>query len=339
MIVLIVMAKILHRFYDLHCGGAEVVIGCLVRALPQHTHVLVFNTFRETWLTAQLLASPQVSLVQIEGSRLRDTLVRESPDVVLFHYYPPMGADDIHELPSSMQPTAAIYNHWYHVTPFFPAIRSYCFPSPWSYRSSGRDVPEGCKTMILNPVADEFFAIEHRSRFPFCVGRHSRSSPRKFPSAFFDLCEQIDVPDLDVLVLGYLAQHAETLEQRIAAFRHSYWLLPGNTVDVKRFLSFLDVYLYNTHESFIETSPLAILEALAAGISVVAEKKGGIVDLVVPGETGYLCSTIDEYIAAVQELYHDVDRRSSYSRAAREWARSHASLSRYTIEVSKWLGL
>ena len=61
------------------------------------------------------------------------------------------------------------------------------------------------------------------------------------------------------------------------------------------FLSFLSVYVYKTRESFLETCPLAILEALAAGLPVVAENRGGIRNLVVPGETGMLCDTLHEF--------------------------------------------
>jgi glycosyltransferase involved in cell wall biosynthesis len=110
-------------------------------------------------------------------------------------------------------------------------------------------------------------------------------------------------------------------------------------MDVARFLSFLDVYVYKTHANFRETSPLCILEALAAGIPVVGEARGGIVDLVVDGETGHLCHTLDQYKDAVEALYRDPALRLRYSDAGRAWARAHASLACFRRQLADWLNL
>jgi glycosyltransferase involved in cell wall biosynthesis len=333
------LSKILHRFYDLHSGGSEVVVLNIVRALPEHQHVLVFNNYSPTWVAAALQHSPGVTLVRIDGRDFRRIFRHESPDVVLFHYYPPMGIEDLTELTAAMAARAAVYNHWGELVPYVPSIGRYCFPSPSSSKTSGFAVPRRYKTTILNPVADEFFVVDRRSDGTFRAGRHSRSSPRKFSPDFFQLFEQMDVPDLQVLTLGHTPEMAAWLAGHSFELKHNYWLLPGNSMRVAEFLSSLDVYVYKTDPDLRETCPLSILEALACGIPVVAEARGGIIDLLVPGQTGRLCSTLKDYKKAVEELHADSGLRRRYSVAAREWAREFASLGRFRIQIAGWLGL
>jgi glycosyltransferase involved in cell wall biosynthesis len=151
--------------------------------------------------------------------------------------------------------------------------------------------------------------------------------------------EQIDVPELQVLALGHPPELAEWLSGHAFALKHDYWLLAANTIDVARFLSWIDVYVYKTHPRFRETCPLCILESLAAGIPVVGEARGGIADLVVHGQTGFLCRTLDEYRDPVQTLYADPALRQRCGAAARQWARDHASLACFGGQIARWLNL
>jgi glycosyltransferase involved in cell wall biosynthesis len=116
-------------------------------------------------------------------------------------------------------------------------------------------------------------------------------------------------------------------------------LLPMNTMEVQRFLRFIDVFVYKTHDSFAETCPLAILEALAAGIPIVAEDKGGVSDLVIPMKTGYLCRKLPDYKAGVESLYHDPMMLARFSLQAREWAFENASVACYRKRLAQEFGL
>jgi glycosyltransferase involved in cell wall biosynthesis len=333
------MAKILHRFYDLYSGGAEVVVFNLARALPAHQHLLLFNNFRPTWLAAELHRLVNVTLLPLGRRQVRRVLTRESPDVVLFHYYPPMSQVELADLPASIASRAALYNHWHAPVPHIPEIQRYCFPSRSSARLSGTAIPRRKQVVITNPVGDEFFNVTRRKDDAFRLGRHSRGTPGKFSPDFFDLFERIDIPDLQVLSLGYAPYMGEWLAAHAFALKHTYWLLTANTMDVRRFLSVLDLYVYKTHAMFRETCPVCILESLASGVPVVAENRGGIADLVVDGETGILCRTRQDYKDAVEELYANPDRRRRYSRAARQWARDHASLPIFGQRIAEWLNL
>jgi glycosyltransferase involved in cell wall biosynthesis len=109
-------------------------------------------------------------------------------------------------------------------------------------------------------------------------------------------------------------------------------------MDVCRFLECLGIYVYKTHDTFAETCPLVILEAMAAGIPIVAEHKGGIVDLVRHGETGYLCRTREDFKRHVEALYHDTVLHQRTTQQARQWARDHVSLPAFRRNLGQLIG-
>jgi glycosyltransferase involved in cell wall biosynthesis len=334
-----VTATILHRFYDLHSGGAEVVILNFVRAFSQCRHVLVFDRYTDTWVARELKQLSNVTLLSGEGGQTPRLLRREAPDVVIFHCYPPMSLDDLRAIPASFASRSVVYNHWYTPVPYVDSIRGYCFPSAYSSRTSGAAVPRARKTTIVNPVSDRFFNVERARDGQFRVGRHSRGTPRKFSSDFFALHEAIEVSGLEVAVLGHPPSLAERLTKDAATLRHRYRLLTSNAADVATFLSSLDVYVYKTHASFTETSPMCILEALASGIPIVAEARGGIRDFIVDEVTGFPCRSRRDYGEAVEALSRDGRRRRRMGVRAREWAREHASIARFRREMGAWLNL
>ena len=69
-----------------------------------------------------------------------------------------------------------------------------------------------------------------------------------------------------------------------------------------------------------EGQPLVVIEAMAAGLPVVASDWPGIADTVRDGETGYLVAdlTPEAFAARLVELAHDPERREVLGRAGRE---------------------
>jgi phosphatidylinositol alpha 1,6-mannosyltransferase len=86
--------------------------------------------------------------------------------------------------------------------------------------------------------------------------------------------------------------------------------------ELARLYASLDVFVHTgAHETFCQ----AVQEALASGVPVVAPASGGPVDLVRPGETGYLVppGDADAVADAVAELRDHPRRRVMYGLAAR----------------------
>jgi glycosyltransferase involved in cell wall biosynthesis len=93
----------------------------------------------------------------------------------------------------------------------------------------------------------------------------------------------------------------------------------GVRTDIPELLASSDAFAL---PSLYEGSPLAVLEAMAAGRAVVSSAVGGVPELVADGITGLLItpSSIDELVVALRRVLGDVQLRAGLERRARERA-------------------
>jgi glycosyltransferase involved in cell wall biosynthesis len=101
--------------------------------------------------------------------------------------------------------------------------------------------------------------------------------------------------------------------------------LLGLRGDVDRLLAASDLLV---HPSRAEGLPLAILEAMAAALPVVATRVGGIPEAVLEGETGLLVRPGDPegLRDAIRNVLHDPDRAALLGRAGRARVEEHFSI-------------
>jgi glycosyltransferase involved in cell wall biosynthesis len=92
----------------------------------------------------------------------------------------------------------------------------------------------------------------------------------------------------------------------------------GVRTDLPELLSSCDIFALASHW---EGHPLSVIEAMAAGLPVVATAVGGVPEIV--GDAGVLVApgNTDEFAAALRQLINDPTRRRSLGEAARERAR------------------
>lgn len=119
----------------------------------------------------------------------------------------------------------------------------------------------------------------------------------------------------------------QRLEQRIAQLDlHDCVRLLGNREDVPKILAECDVFALS---SIAEGIPLTLLEAMAAGLPVVATRVGGVGEVVVDGVMGTLVAPSDP--AALAQALHayvqDEARRLQHGRAGRGHVEKRFSLS------------
>jgi len=94
------------------------------------------------------------------------------------------------------------------------------------------------------------------------------------------------------------------------------------------------------HAARLESFGLAILEAMAFGIPVVARDSGGPGEIVVPGETGLLADpdVPGALRAGVEELLRNPPRARRMGEKGRERARDRFSLENYALAMMKIAG-
>ena len=116
---------------------------------------------------------------------------------------------------------------------------------------------------------------------------------------------------------GPLRAHLEQATQGL----ENVWFL-GHRSDVRRLLAAADVFVL---PSRYEASPLALLEAMAAGKPVIATAVGGVPEILHGNQQGLLVQpeTPTELAQAMILLASDHDARIRMGMNAREWARDH----------------
>jgi len=104
--------------------------------------------------------------------------------------------------------------------------------------------------------------------------------------------------------------------------------------DTDRILADVDVALLSSRN---EGTPVALIEAAAAGVPAVATRVGGVPSVVVDNETGLLAPRGDAagLAAAIVALLRDDDRRRQMGMAAREHVRERFSSERLIGDLER----
>lgn len=156
-----------------------------------------------------------------------------------------------------------------------------------------------------------------------CVGR---LVPQKNPFLVVDAFAQLNHPRAHLVFVGDGA-----LSKPLAAYVASLHLgervhLLGKLDCVPQILAASDVFVLG---SDWEGNPLAVMEAMAAGLPVIATAVGGVPELVQSGKEGFLVEAGDSagFADAMQSLLHS-DRRAPLADAARQRALREFALER-----------
>ena len=141
-------------------------------------------------------------------------------------------------------------------------------------------------------------------------------------------------PRLHLLIVG-AGTDRELLERRRAELGLEHYVtFSGYESSVGRALRVMDLFaLVSERESF----GLALVEAMYAGLPVVATRVGGIPSIVNHEETGLLVPVDDvsAIASSLDRLLSDAELRARFGNAGRERAHSHFSAERYVGDVAE----
>lgn len=128
--------------------------------------------------------------------------------------------------------------------------------------------------------------------------------------------------DIRLLLVGNGPTHEYLIEQAHILGVDDKVEFPGSVSDVENYYAKADVYVQSSHR---EAMPLSVLEAMAAGLPVIATNVGGLSD-VVKGN-GYLISDDEQelYVAMEKILLCTKEERMIMSRASKDIVKPFSS--------------
>jgi len=153
-----------------------------------------------------------------------------------------------------------------------------------------------------------------------------RFEPVKGPEIFLEVCRQLQRQygsRLKAVMAGDGALNEKIRQKRELSGLHDFLLLPGFRQDIISFFTDIDLLVVT---SINEGFGMVILEAMAAGKPVVTHDVGGIAELVVDGETGFLVppGDVDAICSRLNLLLNDRELYAAMSQAARRRAKTYS---------------
>ena len=194
-----------------------------------------------------------------------------------------------------------------------------------------------CKAMIPNciPVENYRRSLADRARWRekeqfdrdailfTCVGR---LEPQKNPLLLVKAFAALNNPRIHLIMLG-----EGSLREELTAYIREHGLerrvhLLGKRNEVAECLAASDVFVLSSNW---EGNPLAVMEAMAAGLPVVSTAVGGVPELVESGQQGILVRPGDcpAFTDAMRTLLNDPEKRAAMANAAHVRA-----ISRFNVE-------
>jgi glycosyltransferase involved in cell wall biosynthesis len=155
--------------------------------------------------------------------------------------------------------------------------------------------PNGVDTEAFRPRARPADRIRAALRIPASarvVGFLGRLSPEKGPEVFLRaaLLASSRLPDTHFVLVGDGPLGPALREMIVRLQLADRVHLAGLRRDVAAVLNDMDVLVSSSHS---EAMPLAVMEAMASGLPVVATRVGGVPDMIDQGESGWLVAPND----------------------------------------------
>jgi glycosyltransferase involved in cell wall biosynthesis len=309
---------VIHFVDALYAGGAERILLSLARHLHGGQHLFTIVTHEGVRHYAEDFASLGVPIVRLQPPDLDGFLASRPVDLIHIHYSPTHWAAYL--LGSNTRaPMLATVHSAVRLAPHRRLRAISCLGHSILALQPGP--PEHYR--VIRPGTDpERFAPQGRKRemreclgLPqdaFVIGTAIRVDEDKVSTRMLAVYVELVRlrPDMHVVLLGdgfdLRARRGQVAALGLSDRIH----LPGPVRDVSAHLEAFDVFVHAVEQ---EAFGVAVLEALAKGLPVVAPKAGGMRETVVDGECGFLCETGDALIRRVLELadgVHDMGRLS-----------------------------
>ncbi len=164
----------------------------------------------------------------------------------------------------------------------------------------------------------EFFPTAERPNIKFVIASAGRLSPEKGFDILIEAARVVSAkhPQVGFILFGEGPLRESLVEKISLHGLQNHFILAGFCSNLDALLPHLDLFVQSSHT---EGMPNVILEALAAGVPVVATSVGGTVEIIDNGMNGDHVSpgSAPSLAQAMIELMNDPDRRAQYAQTGR----------------------
>ncbi len=181
----------------------------------------------------------------------------------------------------------------------------------------------------LNDLS-RFGKIERKEHDEFRIGYVGTLGFCKLNPDFADYCSAIDITDAKFVMAGNAANQEQIMMRYKQNSGKNEFLFLGQVKDVPAVLSELDVFGYLLNPQHFGATENALLEAMAAGLPVVALEQCVEKYIIKNKETGLLVKSPSEYRQAIRYLYDNPEKAMEIGVNARE-----KTLEQYDIEKNR----
>ncbi|PMP71759.1 MAG: hypothetical protein C0187_03235 [Calditerrivibrio nitroreducens] len=306
-------------------GGAEKHLLILIKLLKNENHEVVFLGPKDSWLSDQLsIIGVEQHHIPMHGfydifslAKIIKVLKRFKPELIHGHltrgaFYAGLASKYL-KIPSVA--TAHSTNTWKH---FQYVDRIICVSNAVKNFLLHKGYDENKLRVIYNGVIEPFVAIEDRLRLrkelyvdkdDVLFGMISRIIHEKGHDIALEAFDEIGRRGKLIFVGDFNTEFGQVVKNKINKMGLSEnVLLVGQQDNVYPYLSMLDIFLSPSRR---EAMPLAILEALGAGVPVIGSNTGGIPEAVDHGVNGFIfpSENAKEMAKYMNKLYDDLDLR------------------------------
>lgn len=162
-----------------------------------------------------------------------------------------------------------------------------------------------------NYIDPEAFPFKERQNSTFTIGRLSRPDALKYPEDFPVFYERLLLPDTRFRVMAW--DEKLTQKYRWHRFDERWDLLKAEQETQLDFLHSLDLFVYPLGHNFKESWGRSTVEAMLTGCIPLVPAGHHFENLLVHGESGFICRDFLEYKHHAHELYFDYEQRRRIS--------------------------
>lgn len=183
---------------------------------------------------------------------------------------------------------------------------------------------------------DRVKSVKLKKHTGFNIGYIGIVDYTKMHPDFLDICNQVNIPDVNFIVVGgpngkQLKQEAE---RRGIGEKFNFTGFVSET-EKWEYLSLFDVFGYPLAPHHYATCDQVLQENMAKGVVPVVLANPMESYMVKDRVTGIVAKDKDEYVKALQELYHNYELRNFLSKNAKEYAIHTFSLEKMVNEWDK----